>query len=100
MIKVKIEREQEKLKKIIITGHSGYDDYGKDIVCSSVSSIVITTVNGIIEINPNYLTVTEEKDKMEIMIKEQDEICIKLINNMISLLGELSKSYPKNITIK
>ena len=99
MIKVKIEREQEKLKKITITGHAGYDDYGKDIVCSSVSSIVITTVNGISEINPEYLTVTEEKDKMEIEVKQQDDICIKLINNMISLLEELSQSYPLNISI-
>lgn len=100
MIKVKVEREQEALKKVTITGHAGYDDYGKDIVCSSVSSIVITTINGIIEINPKYLTIIEEKDKMEIIVKEQDEICIKLMNNMISLLEELSKSYPKNIIIK
>ncbi len=100
MIKVKIEREQETLKKITITGHAGYDDYGKDIVCSSVSSIIITTVNGIREINPKYLTIKEEKDKMIIEVKEQDEICIKLMKNMISLLRELSESYPKNITIK
>ncbi len=100
MIKVRIERERESLKKVTITGHANYDDYGKDIVCSSVSSIVITTVNGILEINPKYLTVIEAKDKMEIEIKEQDEICIKLMNNMISLLEELSKSYPKNITIQ
>ncbi len=100
MIKVRIERERESLKKVTITGHANYDDYGKDIVCSSVSSIVITTVNGILEINPKYLAVIETKDKMEIEIKEQDEICIKLMNNMISLLEELSKSYPKNITIQ
>ena len=36
---------------IEITGHANFDDYGKDIVCASVSSIVITTVNGILELN-------------------------------------------------
>ena len=36
---------------IEITGHSGYDTLGKDIVCSAVSSIVTTTINGIISID-------------------------------------------------
>ena len=40
MIKVNIKNNI-----IIITGHAGYDDFGKDIVCASVSSIVITSIN-------------------------------------------------------
>lgn len=100
MIKVNIEREEKTISKITISGHANYDDFGKDIVCSSVSSIVITTVNGILEIRPNYLTVTEKKDMMMIQILEDDEICLKLIQNMISLLEELSESYPKNIIVK
>ena len=44
MIKVEIENN-----KIEIKGHANYDDYGKDIVCASVSSIVITTINAIID---------------------------------------------------
>ena len=39
MIKVNIED-----KLITIKGHANYDDKGKDIVCASVSSIVITTL--------------------------------------------------------
>ena len=30
-----------------LSGHAGYDDLGKDIVCAAVSSIVINTVNSI-----------------------------------------------------
>lgn len=100
MIQVKIKRNQEQITEITITGHADYDEYGKDIVCSSVSSIVITTVNGILELNPNYLEVVEEKNKMIIQIKEEDEIGMKLIQNMISLLEELSRNYPKNIKVK
>lgn len=100
MIKIKIEREQSQIKKVTISGHANYDDYGKDIVCSSVSSIVITTVNGILEICPSYLTVKEEKDKMTIQILKEDKICEKLVANMLSLLEELSRDYPKNIIFK
>jgi len=100
MIQVKVKKIQGQIKKITIIGHANYDEYGKDIVCSSVSSIVITTVNGISELNSNYLEIMEEKNKMIIQIKEEDEIGMKLIQNMISLLKELSLSYPKNIIVK
>ena len=39
----------KKGSNISISGHALYNDFGKDIVCSAVSSIVITTVNGILE---------------------------------------------------
>ena len=48
MIQVKVEKNHAKYKKITILGHAMYDDYGKDIVCSAASSIVTTTVNGIL----------------------------------------------------
>ena len=50
MIKVEIKNN-----KIEIKGHAYYDDYGKDIVCASVSSIVITTINAIIEFDPESI---------------------------------------------
>ena len=37
--------KNDKLYSIIIKGHSGYDTVGKDIICSSVSSSLILTVN-------------------------------------------------------
>ena len=101
MIKVTIESKDKKhIDLIKILGHAMYDEYGKDIVCSSVSSIVITTVNGIYEIDKEYLTVEEIKDGMIITILKEDKICDKLIKNMLTLLSELSDSYPENIIVK
>jgi hypothetical protein len=37
---------------------------------------------------------------MTIEIINRDDICDKLINNMIDLLKDLSKDYPKNIIVK
>ena len=45
MIKVKVEKDN-----ISIIGHANYDEYGKDIVCASVSSVVMTSVEGIAKI--------------------------------------------------
>ncbi len=85
---------------IEITGHSNYDVLGKDIVCSAVSSIVITTINGIISIDKEAINYKYQNDSMLIEIKKDDEITIKLLNNMIDLLKSLAKDYPKNINVK
>ena len=87
-------------KKILITGHSLYDDFGRDIVCSSVSSIVTTTINGILEFDENALNYRMLKNGLEIEILKNDEITLKLISNMFELLEKLSSKYPKNIRIK
>jgi len=84
-------------KEIEIKGHALYDDYGKDIVCSAVSSIVITTVNGIISIDEDAILYQVSDGKIVIKIKKDDEITTKLIDNMIDLLKKLSSDHPHNI---
>ena len=100
MIKVQITRKDNNIKKINIKGHAGYDDYGKDIVCSSISSITITTVNAILTFDKNYISYNEKKDNFEIVINENNNITNNLIQNMINMLTELSQDYPKNIKIE
>ncbi len=85
-------------KIIIVTGHANYDDYGKDIVCASTSSIIYTTINGILSINTKALLVEDQKD-LKITILSEDKITLKLIDSMFSLLEELVKQYPNNIKI-
>lgn len=94
MIKVEIENN-----KIEIKGHANYDDYGKDIVCASVSSIVITTINAIIEFDPESIYYEDLNNRILIEKIKDDDITNKLINNMIELLEELEKSYKDNIKI-
>lgn len=99
MIKVSVIRDGSNLKSIKIKGHAMYDDYGKDIVCSSVSSITITTINAILSINEDFLQYEEENGCVTIEVITDDEICFKLLENMLMLFSELSEKYPKNIKI-
>lgn len=101
MIKVNVESKDKKhIDSIKILGHAMYDDYGKDIVCSSVSSIITTTVNGIYEIDCKYLNVELIEDGMIITIFKKDKVCDILIKNMLTLLSELSDNYSENIKVK
>ena len=95
MIKVEL-----KDNLITIKGHAGYDDKGKDIVCASVSSIVITTINGIIEINPDAIDYSDLDNEIIIRKLKEDDIVNKLLNNMINMLEELKEQYEKYIEIR
>ena len=86
-------------KKITITGHAGYDEYGRDIVCASASSIAITTINAILSFDSEAINYEEKKDELIINVLKKDEITNKLLNNMISLFQELASQYKENIKV-
>jgi len=94
MIKVEIKENL-----ITIKGHAGFDEKGKDIVYASVSSIVITTINGIIEINPEAIDYSDLDNEIIIRKLKEDETVNKLLNNMILLLESLEKDYKDYIKI-
>ena len=94
MIKVRINKN-----KVIITGHALYDEYCKDIVCASASSIVITSVNACLRIEENSLIYKEEKDKLTIDVISDNKNVLLIIENMICMLEELALSYKENIKI-
>ena len=94
MIKIKISDDV-----ITIKGHAEFDDYGKDIVCASVSSIVITSINAILRLDENALSCVQDKGLIEVEIKKHSEVIDVLLENMISLLKDLEKQYKENIKI-
>jgi len=95
MIKVKITE-----KEIIINGHAGFADYGKDIVCASVSSIVVASANDMFIVNEKAISYDDDGKQVIIKLLEQDELVIKLLNNLKELLKGLAHDYPENIKIE
>ena len=95
MIKISIKDYE-----ITIKGHSGYSEEGSDIVCASVSSICITTVNALIGIDEDCIEYIDSDGYLNIKIKKHNEIIDKLINNMVNLLKELESQYKKYIEIR
>ena len=77
-----------------------YDDFGKDIVCAATSSIVTTTVNGILSIDKDSINYMVGKKGLTINVKSDNHEAQILLGNMVSLLKKLEKDYPKNICVK
>ena len=93
---IKILKEMD---KITIKGHANYSD-SNDIVCASVSSIMYTTVNAIMNFNDKAITFEDDGNKVIIKLLSHDDITNKLIDNMMLMFNELKEQYPSNVEIK
>lgn len=98
MIKIKVLYKDDKIESISIKGHANFADFGKDIVCASTSSIVITSVNAIIRLDENSIE-CDNSDGIYINVLKHNNTIDTLLLNMVSLLLELEKQYKKNIII-
>lgn len=99
MITIIVKRNNKNIVKVSLCGHAGFADFGKDIVCAGVSSILTTTVNAILSFDDKAIEI-EDKSDFIINVKKCDEITEKLLENMVLLFQELEESYPKNVKIK
>lgn len=97
MIKVSY-KENKLINEVKIEGHAMYDNFGKDIVCSSVSSIATTTINNILALDKD--AIIYDCNEAYILITNKDsEMASKLLKQMIKMFKELEQDYPKNIKI-
>lgn len=99
MIKINTQKKNDLIEKVVIQGHSGYSESGSDIVCASVSSISITSVNAILKVNENAIFYKQDEGFLEIVINEHNKIIDLLLENMIELLEELASNYSKYVKI-
>lgn len=84
---------------IKISGHAMFDEYGKDIVCASASSIVTTSINGILRLDDKAISYKLSDGELSIDVLKDNFETKTLILNMISLLKNLEKQYGKNIKV-
>ena len=99
MIKITTELENELIKNITVKGHAEFDIKGKDIVCASVSSMVLVSINAILSIDNKILEVEENEAFIRVNKKYENVAVDKILLNLVRMLEELKESYPKNIQI-
>jgi len=85
---------------IEISGHANYADYGKDIVCASVSSIITTTINYIMNIDPTSISYQDDGKIIKITKLNDNNIVKTILNIMIEIFKDLEKQYKENIKIE
>lgn len=98
MLTINIVRKDQVIESMEYIGHAMYDDMGRDIVCASASTALLTTVNACLEFDENSIKY-EELETVKLENLKHDEITNKLLNNLECVLSELEQEYPKNIKI-
>ena len=106
MINVLVIKENKTIKTIEATGHSGYAEYGRDIVCSAISTLMETLANGLTEIvKANCKIIVDENiPHLSVTIEETDkDICknaqILMQTTLLGIKG-VAQEFSKFIKIK
>lgn len=86
-------------KSFRISGHSGYAAAGEDIVCASVSSAVMLTINTASEFFGIPLNLKVKDGDITCGIKEITPESDRLLASLKAHLTELAEGFPENIKV-
>lgn len=108
MTTIKIKKRNNDIISVECSNHTGFAEYGKDIVCAGVSSITQTAVLGIKELtNCKHNYVVDEKSgflKLEIIDIDKNSADYKnaqvILNTMLLGIKNLQEQYPKYIKLE
>lgn len=101
MIKVEFcQNDQKEITYLKVSGHSGYDEIGKDIVCSAVSTAMYVTI-GILQKSNSEINFfgDEENTVMKIEILNTNSYTNIAMDNLIEFFEAISIDYAEFIQI-
>ena len=91
----------KKYKKVLVSGHSGYDVIGKDIVCASISVAMYMSANLISQVTTDFSFIEDDKNtEMKLEVNDDSEFVNIIIENLVYTLESISNSYAKFLKIK
>lgn len=107
MTTIKIERKDKNIICVECSNHTGFAEYGKDIVCAGVSCIVQTAVLGIQKLTKisHSVVIDEKVGYLKFKINDIDsskgfDDAQTILKTMLCGLEDLQKQYPKNIKLE
>lgn len=108
MIRVLVDRNKEgQVKRVLVTGHANFHEYGKDIVCAAVSAISIGMVNAMETMFGVKMHADDDGDgKVECRLPNQKidpeiEEKIRLqMETLVVMLKGVADEFPSYVTIK
>ncbi|MFA5482132.1 MAG: ribosomal-processing cysteine protease Prp [Bacilli bacterium] len=101
MIKVDVYLNKNfKIKSLKLSGHSGYDEMGKDIVCSAVSTTMYVSVGLLEKAGCDINFIEHPKSvKMQLSINKHDQLTELVLENLVETLEGIEIQYPDNLKI-
>ena len=94
--------ENHDVEGFTCSGHAGYSEFGSDIVCASISVLVINTINSIETFTSVAYVCEADEETGDIDFRFTEEISSDaslLIESMILGLREIQNEYGKKFLI-
>jgi uncharacterized protein YsxB (DUF464 family) len=93
MITVKVYGEADAYNGFEVSGHAGYDDYGRDIVCASVSVLAINTINSIEKFTDDNAKVESKDGYLKLIVEKPSYEAELLINSFVLGITDIYEEY-------
>ena len=104
MTKVEFFNQNGRITGFCVSGHSGYEESGKDIVCAAVSAVVTmaeATLNDVLGANAKT-RVNDEEARVTLTLPascEEEDAVQAVLTGMMLTLGSLRDDYPDYIEV-
>ena len=100
MIKIQINKTTNKYSSLIVSGHSNYDEHGKDIVCAGVSAIVTGGLNALTNENKKSISCRVNDGYVNVDVLDITNEKLQIIMDVIIIqLRTIEESYKKYVKI-
>ncbi|MCR5491888.1 MAG: ribosomal-processing cysteine protease Prp [Bacilli bacterium] len=100
MIKVEISYKGKGFQSLLVKGHAGTAEHGKDLVCAAVSAITVGAMNALENTDEDFeIEIEEGRVSCTALgsVSDHDET---VIETLIIQLKTIEVSYPNAIDIK
>lgn len=71
---VKITKKQGHIRTVECDGHTNYGEYGEDIVCSALSSVVQTAALGLMSVAGININLKREEEKGYLLLEVPEDL--------------------------
>lgn len=103
MTDIKFYKKDNKYFKIEATGHTGYDESGKDILCASISSILQSGALGLKKVLNLKVKIVDKIDGyilIELPVNQDLEKAQVIMLTMLESLKDLQNGYSDYIKLE
>lgn len=85
--------------KITVSGHAGYAEPGRDIICAAISTLSQVFVASVEELTAAKIKTAQTSGYMEIVIEESTERAQVLIDSFLLGCRMIADQYPDNVRV-
>lgn len=100
MITVRFLKSGELYRSFTVSGHAGYADRGRDIVCAAVTASVQLMINTAVDVMGISAQTTVEENRIAFSPHTGAPAAQQLMEGLYRHLLLLSEDYPQNVRIE